>query len=70
MSFPGHYNVERIMQQKSRQTPNVTMSIIPDEVRRKINLLIQLPGRVYYVSKANYFQKLKDMYPAEINFCN
>jgi hypothetical protein len=58
------------MQQKSRQTPTVTMSITPDEVRRKINLLIQHPGRVYYVSKANYAQKLKDMYPAEINFCN
>jgi hypothetical protein len=61
--------VER-MQQKSRQTQTVTVSVTPDEVRRKINLLIQHPGRLYYVSKANYVKKLKDMTLAEINFCN
>jgi len=53
-----------------RETPTGTMSVTLDAKRRKINLLIQHSGRVYYVSKANYVQKLKDMSPVEINFCN
>ena len=73
MPVPENSNVERRMQQKSRETPTVTMLVTLHAVRRKINWLIQHHGKVhyvYYVSKANYVQKLKDTYPAEINFCN
>jgi len=70
LSVPEYYDVERIMQKKSRETPTVTMSVTLDAKRRKISLLIQHSGRVYYVSKANYVQKLEDINPAEINFCN
>ena len=58
------------MQQKSRHTPTVTMSVTLDAARRKINLVIQHPGSIYYVPEVNYVQKLKDMYPAQINFYN
>jgi hypothetical protein len=57
------------MQQKSRDTPTVIISVTLEAVRRKSNLLNQHPGRFTIVSKANYVQKLNDMYPAEINFC-
>lgn len=65
MPFHENSNVERNMQQKSGETPTVTILVTLHAVRRKINWLIQYHGKfhyVYYVSKANYVQKLKDIY--------